>query len=92
MGWNTAVYHAGLTPNERTRVQKRFMAGKIRVLVATSAFGMGLNKQDLQAVIHYSLPKSFENYVQVFIIFYSLTLSNLGDCKLGSEEEVLFHW
>ncbi|KAM7537715.1 hypothetical protein Aperf_G00000071453 [Anoplocephala perfoliata] len=64
VGWNTAVYHAGLTSKERTRVQKRFMAGKIRVLVATSAFGMGLNKQDLQAVIHYSLPKSFENYVQ----------------------------
>ncbi|VUZ56264.1 unnamed protein product, partial [Hymenolepis diminuta] len=64
VGWNTAVYHAGLTSKERARVQKRFMSGKVRVLVATSAFGMGLNKRDLQAVIHYSLPKSFENYIQ----------------------------
>ncbi|CAL8069460.1 unnamed protein product [Calicophoron daubneyi] len=40
------------------------MTGRVRVLVATSAFGMGLNKSDLQAVIHYSLTKSFENYVQ----------------------------
>nr|CUU98687.1 hypothetical transcript [Hymenolepis microstoma] len=64
VGWNTAVYHAGLTSKVRDRVQKRFMSGKVRVLVATSAFGMGLNKQDLQAVIHYSLPKSFENYIQ----------------------------
>nr|CDS17284.1 ATP dependent DNA helicase Q4 [Echinococcus granulosus] len=64
VGWNTAVYHAGLSPKERVRVQKRFMDGRIRVLVATSAFGMGLNKQDLQAVIHFSLPKSFENYIQ----------------------------
>lgn len=65
MGWNTAVYHAGLSAKERARVQKRFMDGRIRVLVATSAFGMGLNKQDLQAVIHFSMPKSFENYIQV---------------------------
>ncbi|VDO11601.1 unnamed protein product [Rodentolepis nana] len=64
VSWNTAVYHAGLPSKVRDRVQKRFMSGKIRVLVATSAFGMGLNKQDLQAVIHYSLPKSFENYIQ----------------------------
>ncbi|VDK36781.1 unnamed protein product [Taenia asiatica] len=64
VGWNAAVYHAGLSPKERARVQKRFMDGRIRVLVATSAFGMGLNKQDLQAVIHFSMPKSFENYIQ----------------------------
>ncbi len=69
MSWNTAVYHAGLTSKERSRVQNRFMGGKIRVLVATTAFGMGLNKQDLQAVIHFSLPKSFENYIQVGILF-----------------------
>ncbi|TGZ33991.1 hypothetical protein CRM22_011415 [Opisthorchis felineus] len=62
--WTTAAYHAGQTATERSRVQKRFMNGRIRVLVATSAFGMGLNKPDLQAVIHYSLTKSFENYIQ----------------------------
>ncbi|KAF5398668.1 ATP-dependent DNA helicase Q4 [Paragonimus heterotremus] len=64
LNWTTAAYHAGQSAIERARVQKRFMAGRVRVLVATSAFGMGLNKPDLQAVIHYSLTKSFENYVQ----------------------------
>ncbi|CAH8532357.1 unnamed protein product [Heterobilharzia americana] len=64
MSWTTAAYHAGQTTNERSRIQKKFMNGKIRVLIATCAFGMGLNKPDLQAVIHYSLTKSFENYIQ----------------------------
>lgn len=64
LSWSTAAYHAGQAAAERARVQKRFMSGRVRVLVATSAFGMGLNKPDLQAVIHYSLTKSFENYVQ----------------------------
>ncbi|CAH8493890.1 unnamed protein product [Schistosoma turkestanicum] len=64
MNWTTAAYHAGQTTSERSRIQKKFMNGKIRVLIATCAFGMGLNKADLQAVIHFSLTKSFENYVQ----------------------------
>ncbi|KAH8875022.1 ATP-dependent DNA helicase Q4 [Schistosoma japonicum] len=64
MSWTTSAYHAGQTTSERSRIQKRFMNGKIRVLIATCAFGMGLNKPDLQAVIHFSLTKSFENYVQ----------------------------
>ncbi|BHF63284.1 ATP-dependent DNA helicase Q4 [Sparganum proliferum] len=64
VGWTTAVYHAGLSSAERLRAQKKFMTGRVRVLVATTAFGMGLNKRNLQAVIHYSLPKSFENYIQ----------------------------
>ncbi|CAH8577462.1 unnamed protein product [Schistosoma rodhaini] len=64
MSWTTAAYHAGQTTSERSRIQKKFMSGKIRVLIATCAFGMGLNKSDLQAVIHFSLTKSFENYVQ----------------------------
>ncbi|VDN11755.1 unnamed protein product [Dibothriocephalus latus] len=65
VGWTTAVYHAGLSSTERLRTQKKFMNGRVRVLVATTAFGMGLNKRNLQAVIHYSLPKSYENYIQV---------------------------
>ncbi|CAH8845731.1 unnamed protein product [Trichobilharzia szidati] len=64
MSWTTAAYHASQTTNERSRIQKKFMNGQIRVLIATCAFGMGLNKSDLQAVIHYSLTKSFENYIQ----------------------------
>lgn len=67
LDWSTAAYHAGQTGAERARIQKRFMLGRLRVLFATSAFGMGVNKSDLQAVIHYSLTRSFENYIQVTI-------------------------
>lgn len=49
---------------QRRRVQKRFMAGQLRVVVATVAFGMGLDKSDVRAIIHYNLPRSFESYVQ----------------------------
>ena len=62
--WSVESYHAGLTPAQRKRVQKAFMGGWVRVVVATVAFGMGLDKADVRAVIHYNLPKTFENYVQ----------------------------
>ncbi|KAF6201598.1 hypothetical protein GE061_003990 [Apolygus lucorum] len=58
------VYHAGLTGGRRNQVQKSFMTGKLRIVVATVAFGMGINKPDIRGVIHYSLPSTFENYVQ----------------------------
>jgi ATP-dependent DNA helicase Q4 len=57
-------YHAGLTACTRKRVQTAFMTGKLRVVVATVAFGMGLDKADVRGVIHYNMPKSFESYVQ----------------------------
>ncbi|XP_048253388.1 ATP-dependent DNA helicase Q4-like [Haliotis rufescens] len=57
-------YHAGHTPAQRKRVQKNFMSGQLRIVVATVAFGMGLDKSDVRAVIHYNMPKSFEGYVQ----------------------------
>ncbi|ESO89744.1 hypothetical protein LOTGIDRAFT_124475, partial [Lottia gigantea] len=62
--WSAECYHAGLTAAQRKRVQKNFMSGKLRVVVATVAFGMGLDKSDVRAVIHYNMPKSFESYVQ----------------------------
>ena len=62
--WTTESYHAGLTPGARRRVQNNFMCGKLRVVVATVAFGMGLDKSDVRGIIHYNLPKSFESYVQ----------------------------
>lgn len=62
--WTAESYHAGLTPSARRRVQNAFMSGKLRVVVATVAFGMGLDKSDVRAIIHYNLPKSFESYVQ----------------------------
>ncbi|XP_057852289.1 ATP-dependent DNA helicase Q-like 5 isoform X1 [Cryptomeria japonica] len=57
-------YHGGLTAKDRKRTQDMFCSNKLRVVVATVAFGMGLNKSDVEAVIHYSLPGSLEHYVQ----------------------------
>ena len=62
--WTAESYHAGLTPSARRRIQKAFMSGSLRVVVATVAFGMGLDKSDVRGIIHYTLPKSFESYVQ----------------------------
>ncbi|KAI9169271.1 hypothetical protein LWI28_009855 [Acer negundo] len=57
-------YHSGIPAKDRRRVQELFCSNKIRVVVATVAFGMGLDKSDVGAVIHYSLPGSLEEYVQ----------------------------
>ena len=58
------AYHAGLCSRERRRVQRAFMEGRLRVVVATVAFGMGLDRPDVRAVLHLGLPPSFESYVQ----------------------------
>ncbi|KAJ8439171.1 hypothetical protein Cgig2_027097 [Carnegiea gigantea] len=57
-------YHSGMLAKDRSRVQALFCSNKIRVVVATVAFGMGLDKRDVGAVIHYSMPGSMEEYVQ----------------------------
>lgn len=57
-------YHAGMTAAQRRRIQNKFMNGSLRVVVATVAFGMGIDKQDVRSVIHYNMPMSFERYVQ----------------------------
>ncbi|KAL3835665.1 hypothetical protein ACJIZ3_010401 [Penstemon smallii] len=57
-------YHSGIPAKDRIRIQEMFCSNKIRVVVATVAFGMGLDKKDVGAVIHYSLPGSLEEYVQ----------------------------
>jgi RecQ family ATP-dependent DNA helicase len=59
-----AAYHAGLPGEQRERVQRRFLAGEIRVVVATVAFGMGIDKADVRTVIHTALPASVEGYYQ----------------------------
>ncbi|MCO4773421.1 MAG: RecQ family ATP-dependent DNA helicase [Deltaproteobacteria bacterium] len=63
-GERTARYHAGMPPDERTRVQNRFMQGKVPIVVATNAFGMGIDKDDLRGVVHYEIPKTLEAWYQ----------------------------
>lgn len=63
-GVGAKAYHAGLRDDYRAEVQEAFMAGEVRVVVATIAFGMGIDKSDIRAVFHFNLPKSLENYVQ----------------------------
>jgi len=63
-GLAAAAYHAGLTDDFRAASQAAFMSGETRVIVATIAFGMGIDKSDIRAVIHYNMPKSLENHAQ----------------------------
>ncbi|HVY25827.1 MAG TPA: DNA topoisomerase 3 [Polyangiaceae bacterium] len=59
-----AAYHAGLSPEVRERVQTDFLAGRLDVVVATVAFGMGVDKADIRTVLHLALPGSVESYYQ----------------------------
>ncbi|MFT7561171.1 MAG: ATP-dependent DNA helicase RecQ [Flavobacteriales bacterium] len=63
-GINAEAYHAGFDNDNRQQIQNRFMTGQVQVIVATIAFGMGIDKSDIRFVIHYDLPKSIENYSQ----------------------------
>jgi len=58
------AYHAALPPEERQAVQQRFMTGECNVVVATCAFGMGIDRGDVRAVFHYAFPGSLESYYQ----------------------------
>ena len=59
-----AAYHAGLPPDVRERIQERFQTGKLEVVVATIAFGMGIDKADVRSVVHLALPGSVEAFYQ----------------------------
>ncbi|MEE8146598.1 MAG: ATP-dependent DNA helicase RecQ [Longimicrobiales bacterium] len=64
LGTSTVAYHAGLEPDARSRVQEAFLSGKTRKVVATNAFGMGVDKSDVRVVLHYQMPGTLESYYQ----------------------------
>jgi len=64
LGRGAAAYHAGLDPATRERIQRHFLGGKLEVVVATIAFGMGIDKADVRTVVHIALPGSVEAYYQ----------------------------
>ncbi len=63
-GIKAAYYHAGLNMEQRAQVQRRWTQNGIRVMVATNAFGMGIDKPDVRSVIHWAPPSSLEEYIQ----------------------------
>jgi ATP-dependent DNA helicase RecQ len=63
-GLSVEPYHGGMGETERTRAQDSFMKGRVQAIVATNAFGMGIDKRDIRFVVHYHLPGSIEAYYQ----------------------------
>ena len=63
-GIKAAIYHGGLSADERFRQQEAFLYDEVDVMIATNAFGMGINKSNVRYVIHYQMPKDLESYYQ----------------------------
>ena len=63
-GLSAERFHAGLTPEDKRDIQERFRIGELRIIAATNAFGMGIDKPDIRVVVHGDIPGSLENYLQ----------------------------
>ena len=63
-GFNAQHYHAGMEEDERPQTQERFMQNRTQIIVATIAFGMGIDKSNVRLIVHYDLPKTLEGYYQ----------------------------
>lgn len=88
-GIKTGIYKGDLTPEKREEEQNKFMDDEYKVMVATNAFGMWIDKKDIRFVIHYNLPGSIENYYQEVWrawrdgkMSYGIVLASYGDTKI----------
>lgn len=68
-GCKVGAYHAQLEGNLRSKVHKKWLSGEYQAVVATIAFGLGIDKPDVRFVIHHALSKSIENFYQVRLDF-----------------------
>ena len=82
-GITATRYHAGLSDEERRNNQDDFIYDRCRVMVATNAFGMGIDKSDVRYVIHYNMPKNMEGYYQEAVRAVTAILRNVSCFTAG---------